>query len=67
MTRVIWNLTSFCLETVYCQCEIGAWFALDVPYSQKSFWTHLMVPIGDEAQVEARFGPFGDKAILDAR
>ena len=21
-----------------------------------------MVPLGDEAQVEARFGPFGDKA-----
>ena len=41
------------------QCKIGAWFALDVPYAQKSFWTHLMVPLGDEAQVEARFGPFG--------
>jgi hypothetical protein len=23
--------------------------------------------LGDEAQVEARFGPFGDRAILDAR
>ena len=28
---------------------------------------HLIVPLGDEAQVEARFGPFGDRAILDAR
>jgi hypothetical protein len=26
-----------------------------------------MVLLGDEAQVEARFGPFGDSAILDAR
>ena len=26
-----------------------------------------MVPLGDEAQVEARFGPFGDKANQDAR
>ena len=26
-----------------------------------------MVPLGDEAQVEARFGPFGDSANLDAR
>jgi hypothetical protein len=25
--------------------------------AQKSFWTHLMVPLGDEAQVEACFGP----------
>ena len=25
-----------------------------------------MVLLGDEAQVEARFGPFGDSAILDS-
>ena len=31
-------------------------FALGIPYVQKSFWTHSMVPLGDEAQVEARFG-----------
>ena len=35
--------------------------------AQKSFWTHSMVPLGDEAHVEARFGPFGDSANLDAR
>ena len=29
---------------------------LDVPYALKSFWMHSMVPLGDEAQVEARFG-----------
>ena len=46
---------------------MGAWFATDVPQAYKSFWTHLMVPLGDEAQVEARFGPFGDKANHDAR
>jgi hypothetical protein len=26
-----------------------------------------MVLLGDEAQVKARFGPFGDSANLDAR
>jgi hypothetical protein len=26
-----------------------------------------MVLLGDEAQVEAQFGPFGDSATLDAR
>ena len=26
-----------------------------------------MVPLGDEAQVDARFGSFGDSANLDAR
>ena len=31
----------------------------------KSFWTHPMVLLGDEAHVEARFGPFGDSANLD--
>jgi hypothetical protein len=28
---------------------------------------HLMVLLGDEAQVEAHFGPFGDSANLDTR
>ena len=40
---------------------------LDIPQAQKSFWMHPMVPLGDEAQVEARFGPFEDSANLDAR
>ena len=42
-------------------------FALDVPLGQKLFWTHPTVPLGDVAQVEARFGPFGDSANLDVR
>ena len=29
-------------------------------------WTHPTVPLGDEAQVDSRFGPFGDSANLDA-
>ena len=41
--------------------------APNVPSTQISFWTHPMVPLGDEAQGEARFGPFGDSANLDAR
>jgi hypothetical protein len=28
---------------------------------------HPMVLLGDEAQVKARFGPFGDSANIDAR
>jgi hypothetical protein len=28
---------------------------------------NLMVLLGDEAQLEARFGPFGDSANIDAR
>ena len=29
--------------------------------------THSMVPLGDEAQVEARFGPFGDYVSVGPR
>ena len=61
MTWVIWNLASFRLETV-----IGACFVLNVLVAQKSFWTHSMVPLGDEALVEARFGLFIHSANLDA-
>jgi hypothetical protein len=39
----------------------------NVPYAQRSIWTHPMVLLGDEAQVEARFVPFGDGANLTAR
>jgi hypothetical protein len=33
----------------------------------KLFWTPAMVVLDDEAQLEARFSPFGDSADLDAR
>ena len=62
------NLTSFSLETMLVSeqdsCMVCAKRTIG---SEKSFWTHLMVLLGDEAQVEARFGPFGDSANLDAR
>jgi hypothetical protein len=35
--------------------------------AQKSFWRHPMVLLGDEAQMEAHFGPFGDNANLEIR
>ena len=67
MTWVIWNLASFCLEivlvsvqdrcTVCARRTIGLAIVLDTP----------MEPLGDEAQVDARFGPFGHRASLDAR
>ena len=40
----------------WCRCKIGGRFKLDVPKAYKSFWINSMVPLGDEAQVEARFG-----------
>jgi hypothetical protein len=46
---------------------IGAWFAPYIPQAQKLFWMHQMVFLGDEAQMEARFGPFGDSVSFSAR
>ena len=43
---------------------IGAWFAQIVPQAQKTFWTYPMVLLGNEAQVDARFGKFGDVLIF---
>jgi hypothetical protein len=33
----------------------------------KSFWTHQMVHLGDEAQLDAQFVLLGDSANLDTR
>jgi hypothetical protein len=30
-----------------------------IPQASKSFWMHTVVLLGHEAQVEARFSPFG--------
>jgi hypothetical protein len=38
----------------------------NVPYAQKSCRTHPMLLLGDEALVDAHFGPFGYSADLDA-
>jgi hypothetical protein len=35
--------------------------------AQKSFWKQPMVLLGDEAQMEAHFGLFGDSANLETR
>jgi hypothetical protein len=42
-------------------------YAPNVPSAQKPFWTHPMVLLGYEAQLDAHFGIFGDSANLDAR
>jgi len=67
VTWVMWNLTSFRLETVLVSmqdrcmvcaiCTIGLQIIFDTP----------LVPLDDEAQVEACFAPLGDSANLDAR
>ena len=60
------NLVSIHLETVLVSLQDRCKVCAKHTMAQKSFWTHQMVLLGDEAQVEARFGPFGDSANLDS-
>jgi hypothetical protein len=62
----MWNLASVYLEMVLVSVK-ATQFAPNVPLAQKSFWTHPMVLLGDEAHVEAYLGLFGDSANLEAR
>ena len=62
----MWNLVSVRLEIVLVSVQDRCMDWPNVPLAQKSFWTHPMVPLAYEAQVDARFGPFGDSANVDA-
>ena len=56
MMWVKWNLASFYLEIVLVSMQDRCMVCTRRTIPQKSFWTHSMVPLGDEAQVEAHFG-----------
>ena len=66
MTWVMWNLTSFLLETMLVSVQDRCMVCARRTIGSEIILTHSMVPLGDEAQVEARFGPFGDSAMLDS-
>jgi len=61
------NLILIHLETVLVSEQDRCMVCAKHTMAQKSFWTHPMVLQGDEAQVEAHFGPFRDSANLDPR
>ena len=67
MMWVMWNLVSVHLETVFLSVQDRCPVCAKRTIGSETFWTHPMVLLGDEAQVEARFGPFGESANLDAR
>ena len=67
MTWVMWNLVLVYWETMLVSGKIGARFTPNVPSAQHSFWTYPMVLLGDEAKMEAHFGPFGDSVSVGAR
>ena len=64
---VMSNLISIRLETVLVSLHDRSTVCAKHTMAQKSFWTHQIVLLGDEAQVEARFGPFGDSVSVAAR
>ena len=63
----MWNLSSFHLEIVLVSVQDRCMVCAKHTKAPKSFWTHQMVLLGNEAQVEAHFGPFGDSGNLDSR
>ena len=66
MTWVMWNLISVRLETVLASVQNRSTVCAKRTIDSEINWTQPTVPLGDVAQVEAHFGPFGDSANLDA-
>ena len=62
----MWNLILVSLETVLVKLQDRCTVCTKHTIGSKSFWTHPLVLLGDEAQVKAHFSPFGDCANLDA-
>ena len=63
----MWNLDLVRLEAVFVSVQDRCTVCAKRTIGSETFWTHPMVLLGDEAEVEARFGPFGDIANPDAR
>ena len=63
----MWNVDSVRLEAVLVSVQDRCTVCAKRTIGSETFWTHLMVLLGDEAQVDARFGLFGDIANPNAR
>ena len=61
------NLTSFCLETVLLSVQDRSMVCAKRIIGSEIVSNTMMVLLCVEAQVDARFGQFGDSAKLDAR
>jgi hypothetical protein len=67
LMRLKWKLISFHLEIVLTLTQDRCTVAPNVPWTQKSFWTHPMELLGDVGHGELYFGQFGDGVIVSAR
>ena len=63
----MWYLISVRLETMLVSVNDSCTDCAKRTIGQKSFWMHLIELLGDEAQVEGRFGLFVFSANLDTR
>ena len=67
MTKLNWKLLLVCLEIVLILTQDGCTICAKRTIGLDIVLEHPMVLLGDEAQLEAHFGPFGDSANLNAR
>ena len=63
----MWNLVSIHLEIVLVLVQHRSTVCAKRTIGSKMFWTQPALLLGDEGQVEARFGPFGDSVSVGAR
>jgi hypothetical protein len=64
---VMWNLVSNHLETVLVSMQDRCTVCAKRTIGSEIVWTHSMVLLGDNAVLDAHFGPFGYSTNLDAR
>ena len=67
MKFIIWNLASVQLEIVLVSVQDSCMVCAQCTIGLESLWKFPIVLLGEEAQVKARFGLFGDSANLDER
>ena len=67
MTLDLWNLVSFHLEIVLVSVQDRCTVCTKHTIGLDIIFNAPMVLLGDEAQLEARFGSVGDSANLDER
>ena len=62
----MWYLISIHLERVLLSVQDKVYGLRQMYHSSETFWMHPMVLLGDKAQVETRFGLFGDSVRVGA-
>ena len=67
MTLVLWELVSFHLEIVLVSVQDRFTVCTKRTIGLDIVFNAPMILLGDEAQVEAPFSPFGDSANFDTR